>query len=134
VGISHTVIAAVDIEPWGDPDGYFARAGIQLPDRKPASRRPAVADLRQVLSALDGYRVTIRNAPSRLEIDVTNPSETDWASLWIEGYAGDDGQPVDVYFHRGAEDLTLRIVRGLAASCGPFLVMVNNEVPRWVTG
>src|SRR6266851_117950 len=103
LGISHTVIAAVDIEPWGDPDGYFAQAGIQLPDRRPASRRPTVADLRQVLSALDGYRVTIRDAPSGLDIDVTDPSETDWASVWIGGYAGDDRQPVDVYFHCGAE-------------------------------
>lgn len=59
---------------------------------------------------------------------------TEWAPIWIDGYAGDDQKPVDVYFQRSAEKLTLSIVGDLAQACGPFLVMINNEVPRWVTG
>ena len=49
-------------------------------------------------------------------------------------YDGDDNAPVSLYFHRGSGDLAARVVGALAARCGPFILVVDNESPVLIRG
>jgi hypothetical protein len=56
--------------------------------------------------------------------------------IWIQDYTGpgSEDRPCQLHFHRGSETLVIRIVQELARLCGPFIVMLNNETPRLVSG
>lgn len=137
MGASHAVISLADVSPSNFDDQYFRDAGISWPDGAQGARNPTPRDLRTVLRRLGGYSIEYSLTGHSLDVTVSSTTDAqDWAVIWIEGYTGEvsEDTPLSLSFHRGNVPLVLRIVTDLARICGPFLVMLNFEEPRLVTG
>jgi hypothetical protein len=134
VGVSHTVIPALKMEPWDDAVRYFAKEGIDLPAARPPCRLPTLADLREVLAGLSGYSVDFHSHDKGVDVDINNEETFDGAVIWAKEDTAVENGAIDLYFHRGSQELAVWVVQRLARRCGPMLLMVNMEEPHYLTG
>ena len=136
MGVGYTIISLADLPPDARGDSFFTDAGITFPTAPVAARRPAPRDVRAAVARLSDCVASCRATPTSLDIDVTCPATGAWAAIWIQDYAGPskEDQPCSLYVQKGWEDLVMRIVGELASVCGPFVVVINGEEPRLVSG
>lgn len=147
MGESHTVIPIRSIPRDERTIGYFRDQGFELPDPPSTAREPTPNDVRAVVNELADYEVTYAERGDSLYIDMVNRAIAcspgnqgrrgggDWAVIWIRNYHGSMSEdlPCELYFHRASKELVERVVGGLAKRCGPFIVMINNESPLFIT-
>jgi len=139
VGEAHSVVPASELEPWDGTVAWLATAGIRVPAERPASRLPTLGEVRAALTALQCSTI---EAPARvrdsgLDIDITRDDGNQRATLWVHraentGAPFGDQTPVSIHFKRGDAALATSIVRRLAETCGPFLLIVNGDQPRFL--
>jgi len=93
------------------------------------SRFPTGIEIKAVISGLTAYSVKVNdnglNAPwQALLTQKGNDIDPEWAVLTISDFSGDD-LPQQLYFEKGHESLIVEILRRLAASTGP-LVLIDD--------
>lgn len=124
------MVPLVDVEPYNDEQGWFASAGVVLPQPRPASRRPTLGDVRMVLA---GWRTQWTQTKRGFDVEIDSLADDDWGVLWVTCASEADEAEAQLYFHRGSRWLAQAVVELLAKRCGPFVLAVNNDRPVLVS-
>lgn len=115
---------------------WLAEFGIAMPGPGVASRYPTPNEIRAVLDALPGCRVTYDVGDGRWDARIVEdgPSGGAHATVWVRDYHGDDDRPHAMSFHKGWSELNLAILRALTAVTGPLVyVSASTGTPILVT-
>lgn len=108
--------------------------GIACPEGE--GRYPSIQELRSVLEHLEGYTIHYSTGSGHWYADVaqTDQVNSDWASLVVNDYSGNDADSHAFYFERGAPPLMLLILQRLVSICGPQLLLPDTgALPLVVT-
>jgi hypothetical protein len=94
-------------------------------------RYPSLQEIRNVVSALQGYEVSeyVRDTSWQISLHQIEFSsivdEKGYATLECLEYEDDPDAPHDFYFYRAHPETIIILLRGLAKICGPFMVIAD---------
>jgi hypothetical protein len=101
----------------------------EVPYPRTPSRFPTGTEIKAVISGLTEHSVKVNDnglhaSWQALITQKDNGVDPEWAVLIISEFSGDN-LPQQLYFEKGHENLIVKILRRLAASCGP-LVLIDD--------
>ena len=118
----------------GEMTEWLTTQDIEFPDVP--SRFPTGSEIKRTLDSLDVKVRYHNNGLGKIWsalIERGDESNSTWATLIIDEYAGDD-QPQHLYFEKGDETLIRMLLKRLAAYSGPLVLLDDaGDQPRVIT-
>lgn len=114
-----------------DPKGlsWLEDEGILLPTPLAPSHDATLGEILLALDQLTGYSTQATYHAKGCDITVINQSEPKTgyeAVLWLTPIEKDQNlvskEAADIYFHRGKQEVLVKIVQALVPLCGPYIL------------
>ena len=134
MGVLYTVLPLDD-----EIATYLRDEGAHVPPHSKSTRNPTLLEVRAACDRLSGFRTEyfVSQDGKRWQASIegaTNPQEEPWTLLNVSDYTGREDEPQRIWFEKGWESLILRVLHGLASSCGPLVLLPDTgEQPIAVT-
>lgn len=118
---------------------YLRDMGIAVPGVDRPARNPTPREVREVCASLTDCRAEILTPPKYdgWQVNLEGraaPEREPWTVLQVSDFNGSEEAPHSIWFEKGWPELILRVVHGLARTCGPLVIIPDTgEDPAVVT-
>ena len=110
---------------------YLTDRGVEPPTTAPAlGRFPTPRELVAVLTGLEGYKAEVQPGDRSVDIQLDRP-DGEWTFVCTLPHDRDD-EPCQFYFQSGSVLCARDVLRALVPTCGPFVLIENDEEPEIV--